>query len=138
MKKNMKSICLMAIGALAILLSIVCFAKDDGVREGNEYYGGDAYTGIQHAAAHTANNVQKLADIERFGFGSILLIAGCTLLVMGMPEKKEELNAENQAASVETGSEQTDAKVTEEPADSPMPVADRLEPASPEEPKQDN
>ncbi|MBP3414913.1 MAG: hypothetical protein J6L81_06945 [Clostridia bacterium] len=30
--------------------------------EANEYYGGDAYTGIQHASAQTANNVVAVND----------------------------------------------------------------------------
>ena len=59
-KKLMAYICL-AIAALSLIFAIVCFTMDvDYVRgstESNSSYGGDAYTGIQNAAAQTATNV---------------------------------------------------------------------------------
>ena len=48
-------------GIVSVILGIVCFC---------------AYTGIQNAAATTAYNVQALADIVKFGFGSLLLVIG--------------------------------------------------------------
>ena len=47
-------------------------------------YGGDAYTGIQNAAATTSKNVRDLAGIVQFGFGSILLVMGLTLVGFGL------------------------------------------------------
>lgn len=64
---------------LSIVLSIICFNMYTGNGENNHTYGGDAYTGIQNAAAQTANNVRDLAEIVSFGFGSVLLVAGISL-----------------------------------------------------------
>ena len=61
------------------MLGIVCFCLDTGVYSNTQTYGGDAYTGIQHAATYTAWNVKDLARIVKIGFGSVLLIAGLTL-----------------------------------------------------------
>ena len=47
-------------------------------------YGGDAYTGIQNAAATTSKNVKELAGIVQFGFGSILLVMGLGLVGLGL------------------------------------------------------
>ena len=41
---------------------------DIGTRTSYSYYGGDAYTGIQQAAADTARNVRSLAAINNKGF----------------------------------------------------------------------
>ena len=60
------------------------------------YYGGDAYTGIQHAAAETGQNVRDLARINRFGFGSILLIGGLALIAFGIPGNNKEIDEENE------------------------------------------
>lgn len=73
---------LLVAGILAIILSFVCFAKDTGSRTSYVTYGGDAYTGIQQASADSSNNIKKLAEIEKFGFGSILLVSGCTLVTV--------------------------------------------------------
>ena len=62
-KKLMAYICL-AIAALCLIFAIVCFTMDAdyarGSTESNSSYGGDAYTGIQNAAAQTATNVYYL------------------------------------------------------------------------------
>ena len=83
MKKNLRSILFVVIGAAAIILSIVAFQMNNGYHESSQRYGGDAYTGIQNAAATTANNIRYLINVCRFGFGSILLIGGATLCVVG-------------------------------------------------------
>lgn len=44
---------------------------DTGTRTSYSYYGGDAYTGIQQAAADTARNVVSLARINNKGFSII-------------------------------------------------------------------
>ena len=81
MSKKTKSILTMVVGVVAIVLAIVCFAMDTGNYERDSAYGGDAYTGIQNAAAQTANNVQDLAAIAKVGFGSILMVFGLYLIV---------------------------------------------------------
>lgn len=59
---------------------------DNGDHEDNEYYGGDAYTGIQQAAAQTANNIQTLTEnITTIG-GYILLLTGMTFAAIGWYE----------------------------------------------------
>lgn len=52
-------------------------------------YGGDAYTGVQNAAAVTGQNVKKLTEINQFGFGSILMVGGVALIAAGIPESKK-------------------------------------------------
>ncbi len=105
----MKKICafvLLAAGLLAIILGCVCFGKDDGSWERSYTYGGDAYTGIQNAAAQTANNVQALADINRFGFGAVLLVGGIALTGAGLGKlESEKATAVPQIAEPEPMSE---------------------------------
>ena len=87
-------------GILAIIFAIVVFSgggggvsnMDTGTYTSYNYYGGDAYTGIQQAAADTARNVQSLARIVRTGFqgvsgaglGYLLLIIGFALIVYSL------------------------------------------------------
>lgn len=89
MEKNVPFI---LIGIISIALSISSFNADPGDFVRKESYGGDAYTGIQHTAAETGQNVRALAKITSKGFGSVLLISGMTLLVLGVPgaNKKDE------------------------------------------------
>lgn len=84
MKFTLKQILFGLVGLVSTVLSIVCFALDTGSWESSKSYGGDAYTGIQNAAAQTANNVQDAAAIMKFGFGSVLLIAGLTLILFAV------------------------------------------------------
>ena len=90
--KKFKLIVLLATGILSIILGIVCFGMDEGYYESSYTYGGDAYTGIQNASAQSANNTRALAKITRFGFGSVLLVGGISLVASGLSafEKDEE------------------------------------------------
>ena len=112
-------------GIIAIIFAIIVFAgaapssssavtslsdMDTGTRTSYEYYGGDAYTGIQQAAADTARNVKNLAEINRKGFdetisainsssgkmqpdrfpyGAILLVMGLSLIVFSLHSLNE-------------------------------------------------
>ena len=69
-------------GIASIVMGIVCFGMYAGSGFSFETYGGDAYTGIQNAAAQTARNVRDLADIARFGFGSLLIVVGVAILAL--------------------------------------------------------
>ena len=92
MNRKLAKTLLAAVGILAIVLSIVVFTLNVGEDELNEFYGGDAYTGIQQAAAQSANNVRKLAKICRFGFGSVLIVTGLAMVgaaVCITPEEPE-------------------------------------------------
>lgn len=87
---TLKSILFILVGIVSIGLSISCFNADDGDYVAKNYYGGDAYTGIQHAAAETGENVRTLTKLATKGFGSILLVGGLALVVVGIPSKRNE------------------------------------------------
>ena len=82
--KRYASILMIVIGICSVILSFVCFGKETGDTERNISYGGDAYTGIQNAAAQTANNVKYTNEILKFGFGSVLLTAGIVIVSCGI------------------------------------------------------
>ena len=72
-------------GALSIIFSFVVKSSDLGRWETASAYGGDAYTGIQNAAATTASNIRCLNEILSFGFFAILLIGGIALICHYLP-----------------------------------------------------
>ena len=84
MKKGSKAAALIIVGLLSIVLAIVCDTKGIGEYEYAKYYGGDAYTGIQQASAQTANNILETNKILKYGFGSVLLVAGLAMLLLGI------------------------------------------------------
>ncbi len=100
MKKwNLKSKLFAIIGAISIALSVFIFAQtvNKNLRTNDLWgheYGGDAYTGIQNAAASTGRNVAYVADYICYGFSSVLLVAGLVLFVVAIPSKEE--NAEEE------------------------------------------
>ncbi len=63
-------------GILSVIFGFVMLGKNVGYSESSSVYGGDAYTGIQNAAAQTANNVKKLSEITRDGFAFFLIAVG--------------------------------------------------------------
>ncbi len=63
-------------GVMSIIWGYGLQNRPVGSSEANNMYGGDAYTGIQNAAAQTANNVQKLGYIMRDGLGYLLIAIG--------------------------------------------------------------
>ena len=83
---------LCASGIISLVLSQKCFDFIYLDYESKITYGGDAYTGIQNAAAVTSLNVKKLADIVQYGFGSVLLVMGLALIALGITTqlKKQE------------------------------------------------
>jgi hypothetical protein len=95
MSKNIKKILLVVIGIIAIILSIRCYTIKECDSAEKTIYGGDAYTGIQNAAATTSENIKELAEIVKFGFGSILLISGLTLLAIGITTPIQKDNTED-------------------------------------------
>ena len=84
MSQKIRAIVLIVVGVVSLGLSIKCFTTDDLGYESCSMYGGDAFTGIQNAAATTSKNVKDLAEIVQFGFGSILLVMGLTLVGSGL------------------------------------------------------
>ena len=74
----------MMAGTVSIGCAVMCFSFDTLDYERRAVYGGDAYTGIQNAAAMTSKNVKDLSDVVRFGFGSVLLVTGLSLIGFGL------------------------------------------------------
>lgn len=83
-------------GFLSIMLGFVVMGYSNGSYESATTYGGDAYTGIQNAAAQTANNVKSLTAIVKLGTSSLLIIIGVAiacffaLKLFGYTKKKGE------------------------------------------------
>ncbi len=69
------------LGIAAIAMSVVVFSGSVGYFESFHQYGGDAYTGIQNAAAQTANNVLYLGQTVQMALGFFLLLQGLVLLL---------------------------------------------------------
>ncbi len=73
--------------------------------ESDKAYGGDAYTGIQNAAAATANyvsalntSVEALSEAMMLGLGFCLMVAGVLIVVLGL----KGLLVKDKAKAVET------------------------------------
>lgn len=67
-------------GFISIIFGFIISGMSTGSWENNTSYGGDAYTGIQNAAAQTANNVQDLAEILKIGSAFALIIFGIAMI----------------------------------------------------------
>lgn len=107
MNNNIRAKILILIGSISIVLSIVCFAYGDLKFEPRSIYGGDAYTGIQNAAAVTSENVMILAKIVKIGFSSVLLVAGLGFLCFGLTEPiKKEADEDIEGTGINTPSDQ--------------------------------
>ena len=140
-------------GVLSVIFAIVVLAgggaglkeMETGTRTSYEYYGGDAYPGMQQAAADTARNVKTLSEIVKAGFqgvsssgmGFLLLILGCWLIVHSLHVLDEMQAREQFEAKVLTSIGQFSAqaallKAENEPAPQPVPAVDEsaAEPAS--------
>ncbi len=63
-------------GVISIIFGLMMRGMDIGSYESYSSYGGDAYTGIQNAAAQTANNLMDVAEITRSGFSFLLIAIG--------------------------------------------------------------
>ena len=55
-----------------------------GTTESSKSYGGDAYTGIQNAAAQTATNTYYIGEAVVDGFQAVLTVAGLTFISRGV------------------------------------------------------
>lgn len=98
---KLKSILWYVIGLISIILGIYCFSMEVGDKVTMQYFGGDAYTGMQQASAHAANNVMALAKVVKMGFGSLLFSVGLGMLALGITisqkskQKKDEDEQKN-------------------------------------------
>ncbi len=91
--KLIASVLGMLSGLLSVILGFVTYGMSAGSYESSHSYGGDAYTGIQNAAAQGANNVLYGSEILRFGFGSLLLVLGLALIAFFAYKTVKELEA---------------------------------------------
>lgn len=82
--KNGIAVALLFVGLISVILGIVCFSMENGAKELNSYYGGDAYTGIQQAAAQGARNGYYGNNILCLGFGSVLTVAGMVIMLLAI------------------------------------------------------
>lgn len=117
--RTLRATLLTIIGILSIIFGIVCFNMDEGRYETSSSYGGDAYTGIQNAAAKTANNVQVLTKNVNKGMGYMLLIAGMSLIAVGITtsgkDKQEEKKSETAMTTENTPETKQDSTVSDTP-----------------------
>lgn len=67
-------------GIVSIFMGITIKFMDNGSSVWSNSYGGDAYTGIQNAAADTANNVMQANNILQSGFCCICVSIGLAVL----------------------------------------------------------
>ena len=96
-KKNLFAYLCLAIALIALIFAVVTFSTDvhrnSGSYESSETYGGDAYTGIQNAAAQTANNVYYMnKNLVALGTciattgGFFFLLVAMTFALIGVKE----------------------------------------------------
>ena len=88
--KRIAAVALVLIGIVAVILSFSAYGLDTGYSESDKEYGGDAYTGIQNAAAQTSRNLVYLTEAVAYVGGSVLLIAGLALIGSGIATWPEE------------------------------------------------
>lgn len=123
-------------GIIAIVFAFNIKNMSIGSYESSEFYGGDAYTGIQQAAAQTANNVQDLADIVRTGLFALCLVTGIALICFFITRLAKTMA--DTAVPVDTGRSDYEKSVVElltalnkpAPADVPAPsqVQEQVQP----------
>lgn len=82
-----------AIGIIAIGLSIKCFSCGKLDYEMEHWYGGNnAITDTAKATAVISKNTKEIASIVHFGFGSVLLVSGLGFLATGLITPIEKKN----------------------------------------------
>jgi hypothetical protein len=94
-KQKYFSIAGMVVGAFSVIMSFVVKGWYYSGYVSHSSYGGDAYTGIQNAAASTANNVMSLIHLVQLGLFVILLVFGLACIVYFGKKLLVELEEEN-------------------------------------------
>lgn len=115
--KKIFIVLLLLTGVLSIILSFGISNSSWVAYVENITYGGDAYTGIQNAAAQTANNVKVLISTLEYGLSSILLIGGLSLIFSSLimlfggtnrtPKKEAVVNYPSNAKTTTTKYDET-------------------------------
>ena len=111
--KKIAAILFVIIGIVAIVMSFEAYDLPTGGYESSSAYGGDAYTGIQNAAAQTANNVRYVTEAVGYVGGSLLMVTGLILIAVGVNTWPGTLNF--QGLGLPVG--QQEAPVQDAPAD---------------------
>ncbi len=84
-ESKIKAVCYFIVGMISIIFAIIMWsAFNDIAHVYNQTYGGDAYTGIQHAAVATSQNVETLISVCKTGFGFLLAVIGLLAIVKGI------------------------------------------------------
>ncbi len=82
--KKFSGILFLGVAIISIIFAMICFDMYDGNYESDIKYGGDAYTGIQNAAAQTANNVMYTNRCIKTIGGFAFIIIGLVLGTIGV------------------------------------------------------
>lgn len=114
MSKN-TSIATIISGIVSVVMSFTTFFWMGDSRTIHQQYGGDAYTGIQNAAADAANNISSLNDTIVFCTFSLLLVIGITLIAIGAA-RLVDLTKEMASRQHESSKTVVDAPSDEQPS----------------------
>lgn len=87
------------LGILSIVISLSVFSSSVGYYENAQKYGGDAYTGIQNAAAQTANNIKYLGETIQMGIAGLLLVQGLAMFLGALCIQPKKLAAPKAVAA---------------------------------------
>ena len=88
--RYVRSTLLAIVGICCFVVGIQLYNKDAGYSPAPKEYGGDAYTGIQNAAAATAEAVNIQSDIIAQGLGSIMIFGGMAMIVCAIPVRNKQ------------------------------------------------
>lgn len=107
------------VGVVVVIFGIAMFGQNVGAtRDSSIAFGADFYTEVYRAAAGTANNVRRLAELVRTGIGLLLLATGLLTICKNgagltvLPPKKKVANpqASEKAAAAPQKAQAADAK----------------------------
>ena len=116
--KKIAAILFVVIGIVSIIMSFEAYDLPTGGYESSSAYGGDAYTGIQNAAAQTANNVRYVTEAVGYVGGSLLMVTGLILIAVGVNTWPGSLNLQGLGLPFGQANAPTqDAPVQDAPAD---------------------
>lgn len=109
----------MLVGVVVVIFGIAMFGQNVGAtRDSSIAFGADFYTEVYRAAAGTANNVRRLAELVRTGIGYLLLATGLLSIcgngagLTDLPPKKKVIvpQASEKAAAAPQKAQAADAK----------------------------
>ena len=117
--KNAWRLAGMLVGVVVVIFGIAMFGQNVGAtRDSSIAFGADFYTEVYRAAAGTANNVRRLAELVRTGIGLLLLATGLLSIcgngagLTDLPPKKKVIvpQASEKAAAAPQKAQAVDAK----------------------------